>query len=158
MHCGLQKGKERLVADTQYSVTQSDYWKLFKNFIALQHVVYIYWDIIWYRENGVLKNWIWPQKRERLLRGHPLMPLVAPKKVFKCPKSPLKIWQNFDQKCYSSHFGQLWGNFCTDLQVSYHFGKLRHRPQWFWSKFEPKSMDQWEITSWKLAITHSRSI
>ena len=76
------------------------------------------------------------------------------KSLLGAPNSPLKFWPNFDQKCYSSHFGLQCGHFWSDMQVSYHFGKLTPSPQWYWSPIWDKSMDQWENSSWKLPLTH----
>ena len=81
--------------------------------------------------------------------GHPSILLLHQKRVLSASNSPLKFCQNFDQKRNSSDFRLLCGHFSTNMQVSYHFGKLRPSPPWCWSPFEWKVNDQWEISSWK---------
>ena len=68
-------------------------------------------DRIWYQENGVPKNWIWPQKCEILWRGHPLIPLVSPKKVHRCPKKPPEDLAKFWLKMPLLTFWSIVGSF-----------------------------------------------
>ena len=80
---------------------------------SILHTLYFtfYGDRIWYRENGVPKNWIWPQKCEILWRGHPLIPLVAPKKVHRCPKKPPEDLAKFWLKMPLLTFWSIVGSF-----------------------------------------------
>ena len=80
-------------------------------------------DRIWYRENGVPKNWIWPQKREILLRGHPLIPLVAPKKVYRCPKKPPEDLAKFWLKMPLLTFWSIVGTFLHRYAIVIPFWK-----------------------------------
>ena len=147
-----------------YSLPHTRKYKL--SSVPLFWEIYIFWWQTNWAEISVmrrkaLKNWIFFLGNNLVLvkwgfrnlcirkRGHPSIPLVAPKRVLSAPNSPLKFCQNFDQKRNSSGFGLLCSHFSTNMQVSYHFGKLRPSPLWYWSPFEWKVNDQWEISSWK---------
>ena len=83
-------------------------------------------------------------------RGTTSCLLLHQKCFLGAPNSPLNFCQKFYQKRYSKCFGLLCSQFKSNMQVSYHFGKLTPCLQWYWSQIWSKPKDQWEESSWKL--------
>ena len=64
-------------------------------------------------------------------RGTTSCLLLHQKCFLGAPNSPLNFCQKFYQKRYSKCFGLLCSQFQSNMQVSYHFGKLTPCLQWY---------------------------
>ena len=100
--------------------------------------------------NEIPKNWIWLQKHEVQLREHSLIPLVAPEKVFRCPKKPPEDFAKFWPKIPLPTFYSIGGPFLHQYASVIPFWKAETKPSMVLMSIWMKS--QWPMRNKLLKI------